>query len=90
MLDMPLLNWLIYSKNNKRRYSSLGMPASPTPAELYYRFGKSLSVRIRPVCTARPAFSFDSREAYCNEKLFGVGERECFLVEVRPANKLPD
>jgi hypothetical protein len=80
------VNWIIYSKNTKRRYSRV--PFNRTNAlDTYYRFLKALTIRIRPVkmvlsnCTAV--------EGFWNPALIPAGERELFLLETRLCSRMP-
>lgn len=46
--DQTVVNWVIYSKNTKRRYCRVPFNAN-NAKDTFYRFLKAITVRIRPV-----------------------------------------
>ena len=51
-----ILHWIFYSKNTRRRYKNIPFSAKITSQEIFYRFLKALTVRIRPLSICLPTF----------------------------------
>ena len=65
------------------------MSKRPTSEDIFYRFLKALTVRIRPISIDLPAYQ--DLNGFCNQKLFVKGEpKSCFFVEVRLTKRPPD
>jgi hypothetical protein len=91
--ERTTVNWIIYSKNTKRRYSHTKRRYSRVPfksnnsQDTYYRFLKALTVRIRPVRIRLP--DYFSIEGFWNPKLVSPFEKEYFMLEARLCSQMP-
>lgn len=83
-----IFDWIIYSKNTKRRYSRVPFSDSRNSFDTFFRFLKVLSIRFRPVCLEIDDFT--QIEGFWNQRLAYNELKECFLLEVKLCNKLPE
>ena len=83
-----IFNWIIYSKNTKRRYSRVPFSNSKNSFDTFFRFLKVLSIRFRPVCVDIDDFAHI--EGFWNQRLAYNELRECFLLEAKLCSTLPE
>lgn len=83
-----IFNWIIYSKNTKRRYCRVPFSNSKNSFDTFFRFLKVLSIRFRPVSVEIDDFM--PIEGFWNPILAYNKLKECFLLEVKLCHKLPD
>jgi len=82
------LKWIVYSKNSKRRYFRVPLPKEPSPDDIFYRFLKSLTLRVRPICICLPRYR--DPNGFCNEKLIPIDRpANCFFLELRLTKNCP-
>lgn len=86
--EKTVLSWIVYSKNSKRRYFKVPLPAAPTKCDIFYRFLKCLTVRVRPISISLPQYR--DPNGYCNENLLSINHpTNCFFFELRNSEELP-
>lgn len=83
-----IFDWIIYSKNTKRRYARVPFANSKNCFDTFFRFLKVLSIRFRPVCV--DIDDLTHIEGFWNQRLAYNELRECFMLEVKLCNKLPE
>ena len=87
--DRTIVHWVIYSKVTRRRYKSIPLASKPSPQEMFYRFLKGLTVRIRPVAICLP--NYRGKNGFCNEQLIPKNyPGECFFLEIRLSKRPPN
>lgn len=84
--ERTTVNWIIYSKNTKRRYSRVPFNCD-NAQDAYYRFLKALTIRIRPIRISLP--DYPSIEGFWNQGLVSPNNREYFMLETRLCSKMP-
>lgn len=80
---------MVYSKNAKRRYKDIPLPKRPTPRDIFYRFLKSVTVRIRPVSIYLPTYK-DPNGFSHSELMPRKQPSNCFFLELRLTKTAPD
>lgn len=84
-----ILQWIVYSKNSKRRFFKVPLPKHPNAYDIFYRFLKFLTVRVRPIAVTLPGYR--DPQGFCNEKILATrGPVNCFYLELRNAKRPPN